>query len=80
MANALDYAVSGCMESRLPNIETHHTGNSGVNYGSVIEMTLRDGRIKFWGDPSSASRPVIRAPGRATTSCGARSRHSSRTW
>ena len=50
MADALDYTVSGCMESRLPNIETHHTGNSGVNYGSVIEMTLRDGRIKFWGD------------------------------
>ena len=38
------------MESRLPNIETHKTGNSAVNYGSIIEMTLRDGRVKIWGD------------------------------
>jgi formate C-acetyltransferase len=38
------------MESRLPNIETHKTGNSAVNYGSVVEMTLRDGRVKIWGD------------------------------
>jgi len=50
MADAFDYAVSGCMESRLPNIETHKTGNSAVNYGSIIEMTLRDGRVKIWGD------------------------------
>ncbi|MBF7731177.1 glycyl radical protein [Pseudomonas sp. N040] len=50
MADALDYAVSGCMESRLPNIETHKTGNSAVNYGPIIEMTLRDGRMKLWND------------------------------
>ena len=50
VADALDYAVSGCIESRLPNIETHKTGNSAVNYGSVVEMTLRDGRVKIWGD------------------------------
>ena len=50
VADALDYAVSGCMESRLPNIESHKTGNSAVNYGSIIEMTLRDGRVKIWGD------------------------------
>jgi pyruvate formate-lyase/glycerol dehydratase family glycyl radical enzyme len=50
VADALDYAVSGCMESRLPNIETHKTGNSAVNYGSIIEMTLRDGRVKIWND------------------------------
>ncbi len=50
VADALDYAVSGCIESRLPNIETHKTGNSAVNYGSIIEMMLRNGRIKIWGD------------------------------
>lgn len=50
IADALDYAVSGCIESRLPNLETHKTGNSAINYGSVIEMTLRDGRIRIWGD------------------------------
>ena len=50
LADALDYSASGCMEARLPNIETHKTGNSAVNYGSIIEMTLRDGRIKIFGD------------------------------
>lgn len=47
---ALDYAGSGCIESRLVNRETHVTGNSAINYGSVIEMTLRDGRIQVWKD------------------------------
>ena len=47
---ALDYAGSGCIESRLINRETHVTGNSAINYGSVIEMTLRNGRIKIWKD------------------------------
>ena len=32
------------------NRETHRTGSSAVNYGSVIEMTLRDGRVKIWQD------------------------------
>ena len=50
MSEALDYAVSGCIESRLPNRETHKTGNSAINYGSVLEMTLRDGRVRIWGD------------------------------
>lgn len=50
VADALDYAASGCMEARLPNIEAHKTGNSAVNYGSIIEMTLRNGRIKIFGD------------------------------
>ncbi|MHC1727252.1 MAG: pyruvate formate lyase family protein [Syntrophobacteraceae bacterium] len=47
---ALDYAISGCSESRLPNRETGKTGNSGINYGALIEMTLRDGKMKFWKD------------------------------
>ncbi|MHC1745425.1 MAG: pyruvate formate lyase family protein [Syntrophobacteraceae bacterium] len=50
MREALDYAMSGCSESRLPNRETGKTGNSGINYGALIEMTLRDGRMKFWKD------------------------------
>lgn len=50
MREALDYSVSGCTESRLPNRETGKTGNSGLNYGAVIEMTLRNGKIKFWKD------------------------------
>lgn len=47
---ALDYAMSGCSESRLPNRETHKTGNAGINYGAVMEMTLRDGKMKIYGD------------------------------
>ena len=47
---ALDYAMSGCSESRLPNRETHKTGNAGINYGAVMEMTLRDGRMKIHED------------------------------
>jgi pyruvate formate-lyase/glycerol dehydratase family glycyl radical enzyme len=47
---ALDYAGSGCIESRLVNRETHVTGNAGINYGSVVEMTLRDGRVKVLKD------------------------------
>lgn len=47
---ALDYAMSGCSESRLPNRETHKTGNAAINYGAVLEMTLRDGRMKIYKD------------------------------
>jgi formate C-acetyltransferase len=47
---ALDYAMSGCSESRLPNRETHKTGNGGINYGVVMEMTLRDGKVKIYKD------------------------------
>lgn len=47
---ALDYAMSGCSESRLPNRETHKTGNAGINYGAVMEMTLRDGKMKIYQD------------------------------
>jgi formate C-acetyltransferase len=47
---ALDYAMSGCSESRLPNRETHKTGNGGINYGAVMEMTLRDGKMKIYKD------------------------------
>ena len=47
---ALDYAASGCTESRLPNRETGKTGNSAINYGAIIEMTFRDGKMKIWKD------------------------------
>ena len=47
---ALDYATSGCTESRLPNRETGKTGNSALNYGAILELTLRNGRNKLWKD------------------------------
>ena len=43
---ANDYAVTGCVESRIPNRETHVTPNTGINYGGAVEVTLRNGRFK----------------------------------
>ena len=50
LSEALDYCGSGCIESRLVNRETQVTGNAMVNYGSAVEMTLRNGRVKVWKD------------------------------
>ncbi len=76
---ALDYAMSGCSESRLPNRETHKTGNGGINYGAVMEMMLRDGRIKIYKDEQFGLRTVTRGTSRLTTKCGMHSSCSSRT-
>jgi len=46
----LDWTISGCCENRLINRETHVTGNGGINYGSVTEMTFRNGRLKVFKD------------------------------
>lgn len=45
---ALDWNISGCCENRLPNRETNVTAGGGINYGSVVEMTFRNGRLKFF--------------------------------
>jgi formate C-acetyltransferase len=50
LRESLDYGGSGCMETRLPNRETQVTGNAALNYGLLIEMTLRNGMVKIWGD------------------------------
>lgn len=50
LKEALDWTVSGCCENRLPNRETNCTGAGGVNYGSIVEMTLRNGKLKVFGD------------------------------
>ncbi|MGO9287480.1 MAG: glycyl radical protein [Polyangia bacterium] len=49
-SEALDFAISGCTETRLPNRETGKTGNAALNFGAVLELTLRNGRNKFWND------------------------------
>ena len=49
-AEANDWVISGCCENRLINRETHVTGNGIVNYGAVVEMTLRNGRMKVLKD------------------------------
>jgi formate C-acetyltransferase len=47
---ANDWNISGCCENRLINRETNVTANGGLNYGSVVEMTFRNGKLKIWKD------------------------------
>ncbi|MGM9525586.1 MAG: glycyl radical protein [Peptococcaceae bacterium] len=44
---ALDYAVSGCTETRIINRETYTNGCAGINLGAIVEMTMHDGRLKI---------------------------------
>lgn len=50
MSDALDYALSGCTEVRLPNVDTYTSLCTQVNYGAVIELVMRNGRLKDRGD------------------------------
>jgi len=59
LKEALDWNVSGCMESRLINRETQCTGNGIINYGSVVEMTFRNGKLKVHKDLPFGRRPAI---------------------
>lgn len=49
-AEALDYAVSGCTECRMPNRDTYTSGGAYTNFASAIEMALYDGKMKKYGD------------------------------
>ncbi|WP_291355583.1 pyruvate formate lyase family protein [Desulfovibrio sp.] len=42
---ANDYSASGCSEVRLPNWDTCLTPHPWLNLGSVLEMTLNNGRL-----------------------------------
>lgn len=48
--SANDYAVSGCTEVRMPNLDTFTTPCPFINLGAVMELTLRNGRMKRYGD------------------------------
>ena len=50
LKEAFDWNISGCCENRLINRETNVTGNGGINYGSAVEMTFRDGKLKVLKD------------------------------
>ena len=50
LKEALDWHISGCCENRLPNRETNVTAGGGINYGSVVEMTFRQGKLKVLHD------------------------------
>lgn len=47
---ALDYAVSGCTEARLPNRETYTSGDAYINFPVAVEMTLFNGHTQHYGD------------------------------
>ncbi|MGX8718697.1 MAG: (2S)-3-sulfopropanediol dehydratase [Desulfovibrio sp.] len=49
-AEALDYAVSGCTETRMPNRDTYTSGGCYVNFAAALEMSLRQGKMKKYGD------------------------------
>lgn len=49
-ASANDYAVSGCTEVRMPNLDTFTTPCAFLNLGAVTELTLRNGRMKKYGN------------------------------
>jgi formate C-acetyltransferase len=50
VAEANDYCVTGCTETKMVNKDTIATGCAWVNLGAILEMALRDGRIKSFGD------------------------------
>lgn len=49
-ASANDYAVSGCTEVRMPNLDAFTTPCAFINIGSLVELTLYNGRMKKYGD------------------------------
>ncbi len=50
VSEALDYAVSGCTETRMPNRDTYTSGCVYVNFATALEMTLYNGRMLYYGD------------------------------
>jgi formate C-acetyltransferase len=45
-----DYAVSGCTEVRMPNLDTYTSGCAYINFAAALEMALYNGRMKLYGD------------------------------
>lgn len=48
-ADARDYAVSGCTEARMPNIDTYTSPCPNLNLGAAVELTLHNGRLPRYG-------------------------------
>ncbi len=49
-ASANDYAVSGCTEVRMPNLDTFTTPCPFINLGALLELTLYNGKMLKYGD------------------------------
>ena len=50
IVNARGYAVSGCTEVRMPNLDTFTTPCPFINLGAIVELTLNNGRMKKYGN------------------------------
>lgn len=50
MNEALDYAVSGCTEARMPNRDTYTSGCVYINFATALEMLVYNGRMLKYGD------------------------------
>lgn len=50
LEHILDYAVSGCTEVRMPNLDTYTSGCVYINFATAVEMTLYNGRMLKYGD------------------------------
>jgi pyruvate formate-lyase/glycerol dehydratase family glycyl radical enzyme len=49
-AEANDYCITGCTEIKMLNRDTVATGCAWVNLGAILEMALRDGHMRFYGN------------------------------
>ncbi|MBI2314425.1 MAG: glycyl radical protein [Betaproteobacteria bacterium] len=47
LEEALDYAGSGCVEARLPNLDIYAGLEALTNIPTAVEMALKDGKIKL---------------------------------
>ncbi len=50
IASARDYAVSGCAEVRMPNLDTYTSPGGMINLGALVELTLYNGRLPRYGN------------------------------
>lgn len=50
LEEANDYCVTGCSETKMLNREGIATGCAWINLGAILEMTLRNGRMRCYGD------------------------------
>ncbi len=48
--DAYEYAVSGCAECRMPNLDTFTSPCAYINFPAAVEMTMYNGQMKLHGD------------------------------
>ncbi len=48
--HAYDYAVSGCSECRMPNLDTYTSPCAYINFAAALEMTMYNGKMLLHGD------------------------------